>query len=186
MISLISAMSKNRVIGNNGKVPWHITEDYIYFNKKTSGHPIIEGRKTYESTTQFENHKGWSETKSEILKHKLLPNRTNIIVTRQENYKVPGAIVVKSLDDAIAKAKQSPGSEEIFIIGGGEIYRESMNIADRIYLTVIEAEVEGDTFFPLIDEKLWELTSSKKRTVQVLDSKIIYYFNVYNRINECS
>lgn len=181
MLSLIAAISKNHVIGNKGKVPWHITEDYIYFNKVTKGHPVIMGRKTHESISVFEKHKGWNSDNPEIKEHRLLPNRTNIIVTRQEGYSVPDAYVVKSIKDAIEVAKSMPGSEEVFIVGGGEIYKESINLADRIYLTVIDEEIEGDTFFPEFDENKYELITNKKRTVKVLDFGVVYYFRVYEK-----
>ena len=181
MISIIAAMAKNRVIGNKGTVPWHISEDFIYFNKVTTGHPIIMGRKTHESISGFENHIGWkSEAGSQKPIHKLLPNRTNIVVTRQQDYEIPGGVVVDSIEKAIEKAKQSEGSDEIFIVGGAELYKETIKLANKLYLTVIDEEVEGDVSFPEFENE-FTLAEEKKRTVRVNDKEIRYSFRVYNK-----
>ncbi len=133
-ISLIAALSENRVIGKNGKIPWHISADLKRFKKLTRGHIIIMGRKTYESIGR------------------LLPDRTNIIVTRDPNYQVKGAIVSHSLDEAIKNSLLEIQNwklpDEIFIIGGAQIYQQAMPIADRLYLTIVKGKFEGDTFFP--------------------------------------
>lgn len=129
-ISLIVAISKNRVIGRDNKIPWHISADLKRFRALTIGHPIIMGRKTFESIG------------------KPLPKRTNIIVTRDVDYAAEGVEVTHSIDEAIKQAQGKEGSEEVFIIGGGQIYNQSMNLADRLYLTVVDEEVEGDVFFP--------------------------------------
>ncbi len=174
-------MAKNRVIGNKGTVPWHISEDYIYFNKITTGHPIIMGRKTHESVSGFTNHQGWDskdKVKDEDKIHKLLPNRTNIIITRQSDYEVPGAIVVDSIEKAIEKAKESEGSDEIFIVGGAELYKETIKLGAKLYLTIIDEEVEGDAFFPEFENE-FTLAEEKKRTVRVNDKEIKYSFRVY-------
>lgn len=126
MISIIVATSKNRVIGMNNKIPWHLPLDFKYFKEKTSGSSIIMGRKTFDSIG------------------KPLPNRDNIIITRNKDLKIDGCIIVNSLEDAIKVAK----SEEIFIIGGSEIYNTSLSIADKIYLTLVHDTFEGDAFFP--------------------------------------
>jgi len=182
MISIIAAMSKNRVIGDKGEVPWHITEDYLSFNKLTKKHPVIMGRKTHESISVFKKQEGWDKD-NKIVKHKLLPKRTNIIITSQKNYSVDGGIVVHSLEAAIHIAKESVGSEEIFIIGGGDIYKDSLDFADKIYLTEIEADVQGDTFFPEIDLSQWKLVSYKKRIVRVLNCKIVYNFELFSKVS---
>ncbi len=130
MISLIAAISTNNVIGRDNKIPWHISEDFKRFKSLTMGHPIIMGRKTYESIG------------------KPLPGRINIVITRDENYSPEGVDVVHSVDKAVDLAKTKEGSDEIFIIGGGQIYSQSMDLADKIYLTVVEQEVQGDIFFP--------------------------------------
>src|SRR5688572_13271277 len=133
-ISIIVAMSRNRVIGANGAIPWHLPEELKRFKSVTMGHPIIMGRKTYESIGR------------------LLPGRTTVIVSRQPAYRVPGAIVAHSLGEAIAACN---GDDEIFVIGGAEIYAQALARADRIYLTTVETEVAGDATFPEFDLKDW-------------------------------
>jgi dihydrofolate reductase len=134
MISLIVAMSENRVIGVENRLPWNIPEDLKRFKKTTSGHPIIMGRKTFESIGRP------------------LPNRTNLVITRNRGYQAEGAVVCGSLREALEWAGRAPGSNEIFVIGGGEIFREALPLADRIYLTLVEWPFEGDAFFPDFDE----------------------------------
>lgn len=128
-ISMIAALSKNNVIGDSGHIPWHISEELKRFRKITTGHPIIMGRKTHQSIGR------------------ILPDRTNIIITRDPNFKVEGGIVVHSLDEALEKARKVD-QEEIMVIGGGEIYKQALPQADRLYLTLVDAEMEGDVFFP--------------------------------------
>lgn len=141
-ISLIAALSENRVIGINNDLPWHIPGDLKRFKDLTTGHPIIMGRKTFESLGR------------------VLPNRTNIVITRDvakfnEEAKRTGLVpeeVVTSLDEAIEKAKESfGGSDEIFIIGGGQIFEQALPQADRLYLTIIHKTVLGDAYFPEYD-----------------------------------
>ena len=130
-ISMIAALGKNRELGEGNKLIWKIPSDLKRFQDLTSGHPIIMGRKTYESIGR------------------LLPNRTNIIITRDSNYKIKGAIVVNSIQDAFEKAKNQPGSDEAFIIGGAQIYTLGMPFANKLYLTKIDDEnPDADTFFP--------------------------------------
>lgn len=133
-ISLIAAISTNRVIGRDNKIPWYISEDFKRFKAITLGHPIIMGRKTFESIG------------------KPLPGRTNIVITRDESFSSEGVVVAHSINEAIEIAKIKEGSEEIFIIGGGQIYSQSMNLADKLYLTVVNQEVEGDVYFPEYSE----------------------------------
>lgn len=128
-ISIICALSESRVIGKNNSLIWKIPEDMQRFRQITAGHPVIMGRKTYESIG------------------KPLPNRTNIIITRDTAYKVSGCIVVSSLEEALEQAKKVEHNE-IFIIGGGEIYRQALPFTDKLYLTIIKGSFEGDTFFP--------------------------------------
>jgi len=128
-ISLVAALSENRVIGKGNQLPWHISVDLQHFKKITSGHPVIMGRKTYESMGR------------------LLPNRTNIIVTRDSNFKVEGAVVVNSLGQAIDEGKKA-NQEEIFIIGGGQIFEQAITLADKLYLTLIHTTIDGDAHFP--------------------------------------
>lgn len=130
-ISIIVAVAgEKRVIGKKGGLPWYIPEELKRFKIITMGHPIIMGRKTHESIG------------------KALPGRTNIVITTHPNYSAQGCIVVHSLDEAFQLARGKPGDEEVFVIGGGEIYKQALLKADKLYLTKIEAEIEGDTFFP--------------------------------------
>jgi dihydrofolate reductase len=128
-LSIIAALSKNRVIGKDNKIPWHLPLDMKHFKDLTTGHTLIMGRKTFESMG------------------KPLPNRTNIVITRNQDYKPEGIVVVNSFSQALLKAQETEFNE-IFIAGGGEIYAESINLVDRLYLTLIEKEIPGDTFFP--------------------------------------
>lgn len=126
-ISIIVAVAgKKRVIGKRGALPWYIPAELKRFKEITTGHPIIMGRKTHESIGRA------------------LPGRTNIVITRDPNYQAEGCIVVHSLDEAIKVAKE----KEIFIIGGGQIYEQALPRADKLYLTYIEKQIEGDVFFP--------------------------------------
>jgi dihydrofolate reductase len=143
MISLIVATGENNVIGKDNALIWHLPADMKFFKEKTTGHCIITGRKNYESIPE---------------KFRPLPNRTNIVITRQNDYHAPGAVVVHSLEDAIEKAKAC-GEDEIFIIGGAEIFRQSLRYADRIYLTEIHHAFEGDVFFPEINREEWRETA---------------------------
>ena len=139
-ISLIVAMGKNRVIGASGRVPWHLPNELKLFKNLTMGHHIVMGRKTYESIDR------------------LLPGRTTVIVTRQRDYTVPGAIVAHSIDEALDACR---GDDEIFVIGGADLFRETLPIADRLYLTVVDAAPEGDTFMPEFDMTDWRETSAE-------------------------
>lgn len=128
-ISIIAAIGKNRELGLNNKLLWHIPEDLARFKKITNGHPVIMGRKTFESIGM------------------LLPGRTNIIVTRDKTFSLPGCTITHSLEDAIKIAKK-PAAGEIFVIGGGQIYKEAIKYADKLYLTVVEGTFTADTYFP--------------------------------------
>ena len=130
MIKIIAAMSKNRVIGNSNSLIWSLPTDLKRFKQLTTGHTVIMGRKTYESIG------------------KPLPNRRNIIITRDENYQVSGCEIANSLEEALLLCR-----EDAFIIGGGEIYKQSLPIADKIYLTLIHEDFQGDTSFPEIGDE---------------------------------
>lgn len=141
MLILIAAAAENNALGKDNDLVWHLPDDFKRFKSLTSNHYIIMGRKTFESFP------------------KPLPNRTHIIITKQKNYNAPeGCIVVNTLNDAIATA---PENEDVFIIGGGQIYKQSINIADKIELTRVHTTVEADTFFPEIDEEIWEMVQSE-------------------------
>ncbi len=120
-------MARNRVIGANGTIPWHLPDELKQFRRLTMGHHIIMGRKTWESIGRP------------------LPGRTSVIVTRQLGYRAPAAVVANSLDDAIGACG---GDSEIFVIGGAELYRQALPLAGRLYLTTVEAEIPGDTTMP--------------------------------------
>jgi dihydrofolate reductase len=139
MIKIIVATSKNRVIGNDNSLIWNLPSDLKHFKKLTTDNSIVMGRKTYESIGRP------------------LPNRRNIIITRQEDYEVDDCEVVGSLEEALLLC-----GSNCFIIGGGEIYKQSINIADKIYLTLIDEEFEGDTYFPEIDEDWVEVIRENK------------------------
>ncbi len=129
-ISIIAALSqKNSVIGKDNTLPWHIPEDLLRFRRITVGHPVIMGRKTYESIG------------------KPLPNRTNIIITRNKALQIPGCIITTSLEEAIQYARKIE-KKEIFIIGGGEIFKKGIKMADKLYLTLVEGDFKGNIFFP--------------------------------------
>ena len=138
-VSMIVAASENRVIGNEGGMPWRLSADLQFFKRITTGHTIIMGRKTWESI------------------NRLLPGRTTVIVTRQTDYQVEGAVVVDSLTAALT----ATGDESPFVVGGAEIYRIALPQISRIYLTRVHATLEGDTFLPEIDFSKWELVDSQ-------------------------
>lgn len=146
-LSIIVAASQNQVIGKDNQLIWRLSADLKRFKALTTGHHIIMGRKTFESIG------------------KALPNRTSIIITHQADYKAEGCIVVNSLDEALEKV---PADQEAFIIGGGTIYREAINKADKLYLTLVHGKFEGDTFFPKLDTKIWK---SVKREDHMPDAK---------------
>ena len=138
-VAFVVAVSRNGVIGRNGGLPWHISTDLKRFKAITMGKPLIMGRKTWES-----------------LPKKPLPGRPNIVITRQKNYRAEGASVVSDIPSALAAAGQV---EEICVIGGGEIFDMFLAQTDRIYLTEVDLEVDGDTFFPPIDPAQWTETA---------------------------
>ena len=137
MISIIVAVAQNGVIGDKNALLWHISEDLRFFKRTTSGHPVIMGRKTHESLGRP------------------LPNRTNIVISRTMG-EIEGCTVVRSLEEAVALF---PAEEEIFIIGGAQIYALALDITDRFYLTRVGHDYEGDTSFPAWDENQWKLIS---------------------------
>lgn len=141
MVSIIVAIAQNGTIGDKNSLLWHIKEDMRFFRTTTSGHAVIMGRKTFES-----------------LGSKPLPKRKNIVITRAER-DFEGAFTAHSLQEAIAMAE---GDEEIFIIGGAQIYAEALSVADRMYITRVERDYEGDTSFPEIDYSKWQLVSEER------------------------
>ncbi len=140
MISIIVAVAQNGVIGHENRLLWHLKEDMRHFRTLTTGHPVIMGRKTYESLGRP------------------LPNRTNVVITRSEDARFEGCLTAHSLSGALA---MFPADEEVFVIGGAQIYSLALPLADRFYLTVIEHDYEGDTRFPAWDASQWRLRSSE-------------------------
>lgn len=139
MISIVAAIGRNRVLGKDNHLLWRIPDDLKRFKQLTLGHPIIMGRKTFESILATLG--------------KPLPGRTNIVVTRDVSWNHEGAIAALSIEEAIEKAKEAPGAGEIFIGGGGEIYRQALPLVDKLYLTLIEDDKEGDSFFPAYENE---------------------------------
>lgn len=139
-VSMIAAVGRNGAIGSGGALPWRLPSDFKFYKATTMGKPLIMGRKTFESIG------------------KPLPGRANIVVTRQEGYAPDGVIVVSSLEKGLEHAKMiaaRDGMDEVFINGGGELYAQAVPVADRLYITHVDAEPQGDTFFPAIDAKDW-------------------------------
>lgn len=143
IISQIVAVAENRAIGKDNDLIWRLPADLKYFKEITTGHHIIMGRKNYESIGRP------------------LPNRTSIIITRNKDYKAEGCIIVHSLDEALKIANQN-GETEAFIIGGGEIYKNSMELTDKIYYTEVHETFEADTFYPELDTSIWKEVSREK------------------------
>lgn len=138
MITIIAAVSKNGMIGRDGKLPWHIPEDLKHFKELTLGKVVLMGRKTWESIPE---------------KFRPLPGRTNVVVTRQTGYTAPpGVEVFSSLDDALT----AHATDAVLVIGGAEVYRQAMPLAGRLEITHVDSEVEGDTMFPPIDQDVWK------------------------------
>lgn len=159
-ISLIAAVGRNYIIGCHGRMSWTLPADLQYFKRVTWGHPVIMGRKTFASIGRA------------------LPGRENVILTRDEDFKAPGCIIMHSVQEVLDRWKDS--SEEAFIIGGGDIYRQCMPVADKLYITWIEQPFEGDTFFPDVSEKVWECISCTMGQVDV-ENTIGHTFCIYNK-----
>jgi dihydrofolate reductase len=158
-ISIIVAMAKNRVIGANNKLPWHLSADLKRFKALTMGHHIVMGRKTFESIGR------------------ILPGRTTVVVTRNPDFHADGAIVVNDIDAALAKCI---GDREAFFIGGKSIFQSALPFAERIYLTEIDKQFEGDVHFPAIEMHDWRLIEREigRDEMQGLD----YVFNIWERV----
>jgi len=142
MISIIVAIAKNLAIGKDNQLLWHISEDLKRFKKLTSGHTVIMGRNTWLS-----------------LPIRPLPNRTNIVITDNPTECFEGCVMVNSIEAALAKC---PPDEECFVMGGASIYRQMMPLADKLYITQVDKPFEGDTFFPEIDPKVWEISEQSE------------------------
>lgn len=141
-VNIIAAMSENRVIGRGGDLPWRLPDEMKHFMKVTTGHTVVMGRKTFES-----------------IGCKPLPNRRNIVLTRREDYHADGVEVVSDLKQALSRV---PADEEVFICGGEQVYREAMPMADRLYLTVVHTQLQGDAHFPAFDPDRWRLVEQAR------------------------
>jgi len=161
-LSLIVAMAENRTIGRNNELPWRLSEDLKYFKSVTMGKPIVMGRKTFDSIG------------------KPLPGRLNIVITRNTDWQHPGVKAASSLQQAVAIAvEENPQDREVMVIGGEEIYRTALGQADRLYITRVQAKVEGDAFFPEYNESEWQEVSRQQPGLQ---SETPYFFQVLERI----
>ena len=145
-IHLVAAMTRDRVIGHNGAMPWHLPRDLKHFKEVTLGHPVVMGRKTFESIIQSLG--------------KPLPGRLNVVISRSNPTVPEGVMVYPSIDEALS-ALAGRDEEVVDVIGGGEIYALTLPMADRLYLTLIDTKIEGDTWFPVIDERHWQVRDTE-------------------------
>jgi len=159
LVSAIVAAAENNAIGKDNHLLWHLPNDLRFFKRTTTGHPVIMGRKTYESVG------------------KPLPNRRNIIVTRQAAYAAAGTEVVHSLAAAL---EACTGVQEVFVVGGAEIYQQALPFIDRIYLTRVHVVLPGDSFFPQLDEGVWRLVSEDHHPADDRHD-YSYTFEIYDR-----
>lgn len=141
MLSLITAMDKNRLIGDGAKIPWHLPADFAYFKETTMGHPIIMGRTTFESIGRP------------------LPGRKNIVLTRGD-YSHEGVLAARSFEEALELAR---GDSEVFVIGGAQVYAQALPLANRLYVTFVEGEFSGNIFFPEVDWSQWREIKNERR-----------------------
>lgn len=163
IISMISAMAVNRVIGNNNNIPWHLPEDFDYFKAQTKGYPVIMGKNTYISLKHLPNNE--------------LPGRENIIITRNS---IKGKLCFKNIKESLNYCQQQ-GYKKVFLIGGSGIYKEGLSYADEIHLTIINKVFKGDTFFPEIDDSIWKKHSTENHYSE--QSKLEYSFNIFTKIS---
>jgi dihydrofolate reductase len=163
-ISLIVAVSENNVIGRNNDLPWHLPADMKYFKDTTMGHCVVMGRRNFQSIPD---------------RFRPLAGRTNIVVTRQSDFRAEGTIAAHSIEEALQLAR-SKGESECFIIGGGEIFSQSLEVCDRVYLTRIHHVFDGDVFFPALNPEAWKEVSRKDFPEDV-KNKYPFTFFVYER-----
>ena len=159
LVSIIAAMDRNRLIGNRNQLPWHLPADLAHFKQVTMGKPVIMGRKTFESIGRP------------------LPGRTNIVLTGSADFSAEGVLVANSLEQALEHAA---GTEEVMIIGGSMIYRLSLPMADRLYLTYVENDHEGDAWFPEFDPAQWRIIASEEHAADE-KNPCDYSFVTYER-----
>ncbi len=163
IISHLVAASQNNVIGKDNKLPWHLPNDFKYFKNKTWGMPVVMGRNTYESLD------------------KPLPGRTNVVLTTNKEWKRDAVLVAHTIDEAIKQSCETD-CKEIFIIGGGEIFKQSMDIVNKIYLTRVHTTVDGDAFYPDFDKLKWKLISKDSHKTDE-KHKFDYTFQTWEKIN---
>jgi dihydrofolate reductase len=159
IVSIIAAMDRNRLIGSNNQLPWHLPADLAHFKRVTMGKPVIMGRKTYESIGRP------------------LPGRTNIVLTRSGDFQPEGVVVVPDLEQALDYVA---GAEEVMIIGGSSLYELALSMVDRLYLTFIENTYRGDAWFPDFDPAEWEVIASEEHHADMKNSSD-YRFVTYQR-----
>jgi len=162
LVSIIVAVAKNNVIGKDNDIPWYLPADLKYFKRTTLNHHIIMGRKCFQSIG------------------KPLPKRTNIIITRNPYYTASNCLVTHSIEEALGMAYDNQ-EQEAFIIGGGEIYKQSMDLADKLYLTEVDLEVDGEIYFPTINPKEWKLISEEAHKPDEKNEHP-YIFKIYERV----
>jgi dihydrofolate reductase len=164
IISMIAAVATNSVIGKDNDLVWRLPDDMKYFMETTQNHFVIMGRKNYESIPH---------------KYRPLPNRVNIIVTKQKGYKAPDCIITNTIEEALDYARDQ-AQEEVFVIGGGQIYKQSLPLAHKLYITEVKEYFKGDTYFPDFDHRQWDETSRKHHDK---DDKHKHEFDfvIYNR-----
>ncbi len=163
-VSLIVAATRNQVIGRDNQMPWHLPADLRHFKQRTLGKPIIMGRKTWESLGRP------------------LPGRLNIVITQQAATAFDGAEVFSDLQAAIQRGQEwasEQGADEVMVIGGGQLYQQALCLTQRVYLTRIDLELEGDTFFPVLDAQQWQLIEAQAHPAQ--DQEPGYTFEVWQR-----
>lgn len=162
---MVAAVAANLVIGKDNDLPWHLPDDMKFFMNTTKGHHVILGRKNYESLPA---------------KYKPLPNRTNILVTRQQDFEAPGCIIVHNVEDALRLTRER-NEVEAMVIGGAEIYRACLPYANRLYITEIQAEIEGDVYFPEFNRSEWREVS---RQHHAIDERHAFAFDfvTYERV----
>lgn len=163
MITIVAALGNNNALGKDNQLLWRLPKDLKHFKALTENHPIVMGRKTYESIG------------------KALPNRTNIVVSRKENWFQEGILIVSTLKEALKFAKKI--DENIFVIGGGEIYKQTIDLADKLEITQVKGDFEADTFFPKIDPKIWQMTDEQCHE-QDEKNGYNFCFQTYERINK--
>lgn len=163
LVSIIVAVAKNGVIGKDNQLIWRLSDDLKNFRKLTTGHAVIMGRKTYDSIG------------------KPLPNRVNIVISRQKDLEIEGCVIANSFENALEKAQKLSEKEEVFIIGGENIYNQALSIADKLYYTVVNVIIEGDAFFPKLDKNQWNVIN---RTQFSANEKNEYNFEVIEMLKK--